>query len=507
MLDENMHDDPMSVSRLPQEEELRFSAPAPQIEGYQILEKLGEAGQGQVWQAVQLSTGRQVALKVPRIGLLSPKSTLARFEREVEIVAQLSHPHIARIIDSGVHRGLYYYAMDLIEGKHLDQYVRENDLSQRQILELMSTVCEAVQHAHQNGVIHRDLKPSNMLVTRDGHPFIVDFGLAKSLMESEATATVSLDGEAAGTPAYMAPEQAAGRRKQVDTRTDVYALGVILFRLITGTFPYDVSTSILDTLRNIQECDPIRPSKLVRHLDRDTEAIVLKALEKEQGQRYQSVAELNGDINCRLAGRPVLARSTSSLYLLRKIITRHRYTSAVAGLLVVIVLGFLGFSLQLSVRLEQSNRALRQQRESYAGQTAEFTRYAQMAILARFLNAWHRGDRQSAGSLGRAFAPGTREALAMRFLEDERPLDDKVAGFRQPLKKNEPCFLEFILAEHYLRDGQRLRAEAAYRVCLSDPSLEHEDPELAVWIGNRLYELTEGTANSEGHATREAREP
>ena len=454
MPDENTHDDPLSLSRLPQEEELRFSAPAPEIEGYQILDKLGEAGQGQVWRAIRLSTGQQVALKVPRIGLLSSKKTLARFEREVEIIAQLKHPHIAHVIDSGVRRGLYYYAMDLIEGKHLDQYVEDNSLSHRQILELMGTICEAVQHAHQNGVIHRDLKPSNILVTSDGHPFIVDFGLAKSLVESEAAVTISLDDEAAGTPADMAPEQAAGRREQVDTRTNVYALGIIFFRLVTGAFPYDMGTSILQTLRTIQECDPIRPSRLARHLDRDTEAIILKTLEKEPGRRYQSVAELKGDIDRRLAGMPVLARSTSSLYLLHKIVARHRYTSAVAGLLVVIVLGLLGFSLQLSVRLQRTNRELRRQKELYVGQTAGFTRYAQMAILERFLDAWHRGDRQSASVLGRAFAAGTREALAVRFIEDERPLDDKISEFRQQLQVDEPCFLEFILAEHDLRNGQ-----------------------------------------------------
>jgi len=137
----NQHEDRLSVSRLAPEEEGLFSAPAPQIDGYQILEKLGEAGQGQVWRAVQTSTGRQVALKVPRIGLLSSRKTLARFEREVEIVARLKHPHISTIIDSGIHRGLYFYVMELVEGVHLDRYVRDNGLSRRQILTLMKTVC------------------------------------------------------------------------------------------------------------------------------------------------------------------------------------------------------------------------------------------------------------------------------------------------------------------------------------------------------------------------------
>jgi len=147
----------------------------PQIEGYEILGKLGEAGQGQIWRALQLSTNRQVALKVPRAGLISSDKALARFEREVELAAALKHPNIAQIHDSGIHQGIYYYAMDLIEGMQLDEYVKQHDLNFRQILELMKTIDQAVQHAHQNGVIHRDLKPSNIVVTEDGQPYIVDF--------------------------------------------------------------------------------------------------------------------------------------------------------------------------------------------------------------------------------------------------------------------------------------------------------------------------------------------
>jgi serine/threonine protein kinase len=183
---------------------------APQIEGYEILSKLGEAGQGQIWRALQVSTSREVALKVPRAGLISSEKALARFEREVELAAGLKHPNIAQIHDSGIHQGIYYYAMDLVEGTDLDEYVKQHNLTIRQILELMRTICQAVQHAHQNGVIHRDLKPSNIIVTEDGQPYIVDFGLAKNLLEEDAAVTVSLDGEAAGTPAYMSPEQAAG---------------------------------------------------------------------------------------------------------------------------------------------------------------------------------------------------------------------------------------------------------------------------------------------------------
>ena len=274
-----------------------ISVAPPKIKGYEITGELGAAGQGRVWRAVQLSTHREVALKLPRANLLGSRKALVRFEREVELAARLSHPNIARIYDSGLCEGLYYYAMELIEGVPLTQYTKQHKLSIRQILELMRSVCAAVQHAHQKGVIHRDLKPSNILVTEDGRPHVVDFGLAITTDGDSTVRMLSTDGELTGTPAYMSPEQAAGRHEQLDTRTDVYALGVVLYELLTGAFPYDVETSMAETLRSIQERDPLRPSRMARSLDRDIDTMVLKALAKEPDRRYQSVAELRHDID------------------------------------------------------------------------------------------------------------------------------------------------------------------------------------------------------------------
>ena len=152
------------------------------IDGYEIIEKIAEAGQGQVWKAIQLSTGRQVAIKAPRVKSVHSEETILRFEREIELVARLKHPNIARIYDSGVDQGQYYYVMDFVGGLNLDEYARQNKLTYRQILNLFRTICLAVQHAHQNRVIHRDLKPSNIIISGDGNPYIVDFGLAKSIL-------------------------------------------------------------------------------------------------------------------------------------------------------------------------------------------------------------------------------------------------------------------------------------------------------------------------------------
>jgi len=318
------------------------SHPLPQIEGYEILGKLGEAGQGQIWRALQLSTNRQVALKVPRAGLISSDKALARFEREVELAATLKHPNIAQIHDSGIHQGIYYYAMDLIEGMQLDEYVKQHNLSIRQILELMKTICQAVQHAHQSGVIHRDLKPSNIVVTEDGQPFIVDFGLAKNLLEDEMAVTVSIDGEAAGTPAYMSPEQAAGHIDKLDTRTDVYSLGVILFTLLTGESPHDLSGSRLEVMQRIAEGQVRRPRKICPRIDKELELLLLKALDNEPDRRYSAAGEMARDIDNYLRGAPLIAGPESGVYHIRKFVKRHRaLVTGVAAVLAVFIGGII----------------------------------------------------------------------------------------------------------------------------------------------------------------------
>jgi len=316
----------------------RWAGIAPELEGYEITDRLGEGGMGTVWRATQLSTRREVALKLLGTAAFGSDKARTRFEREVELTARLQHPNIAQLFDSGLHHGMYYYVMELIPGAPLDKHVEEQHLTQRQVLELVRKVCEAVQHAHQRGVIHRDLKPSNILVTPDGQPHVLDFGLAKAFLEGDSGRTVSVDGEVAGTPAYMSPEQAAGHPDQMDTRSDVYSLGVILFRLLTRESPHDTSGTPYEVLRRIAEEEVKRPREIRKEVDRELEALLLKALAHDPEKRYRSAGDLAQDIQNYLNGDPLTAKPPTTAYFLRKRIAKYRgpviATSSVLALLI-----------------------------------------------------------------------------------------------------------------------------------------------------------------------------
>lgn len=309
----------------------------PDIEGYKIIEPLGEGGMGIVWRAEQLSTRRQVALKLMVSHRIESPKAQARFQREVELTARLDHPNIARIYDSGLHQGMYYYAMELIDGVPLDQYVKSKSLSRTQILALMQKVCQAVLYAHLRAVIHRDLKPSNILVSPDGQPHVLDFGLAKALLEEDDALTISVEGQIAGTPAYMSPEQAAGHHSQTDTRTDVFSLGVILYELLTGQSPHDLSGSTFDVLHQITEGRIRRPHEITKTIDCELEALLLKALALEPDDRYASAGALAKDISNYLNGEPLDAQVPTILYFLRKKALKYRVQVAI-GLAVSFVL-------------------------------------------------------------------------------------------------------------------------------------------------------------------------
>ena len=329
-----------------------------------------------LYQAVQKTTKQKVAVKVLLAGAFASPSTRARFEREIELVVSLKHPNIVGVYDSGVADGCPFYVMEYIRGQPLTTYVTERELSARGILRLFERICAAVTYAHQNGVIHRDLKPGNILIDANGDPHILDFGLAKvagpDLAENGLPVTVT--GDFIGTLAYASPEQTTGDPSQVDIRTDVYSLGVILYEMLTGHYPYPVVGQIAEVLRHIVETMPEPPSSWYRrsrreeadHLshkvDNELETIILKALAKERERRYQSAETLGSDLRRYLMGEPIEAKQDSAWYVLRKLARRHVYaTTTVISLFVI-----LGSSSFVSFDFyRQTRAALREREKSY----------------------------------------------------------------------------------------------------------------------------------------------
>jgi len=471
------------------------------LEGYEVLEELPRGGQAVVYKAIQKATKRTVALKVLLQGPYASPRARYRFEREVDLAASLRHTNIVTIYDSGIARGQYYFAMEYIEGRPLDQYVQTAGLSLREIMAIFNKVCSAVVYAHQRGVMHRDLKPSNILVDANSEPHILDFGLAKLTDSSEQvtqeTVMTSIPGKVIGTLAFMSPEQASGQPSAIDVRTDVYSLGMVLYKVLTDNFPYEVSGSMLTVLRNIQEVEPIRPSKFVRRFNSEVEAMLLKALAKEPGHRYQSAAELQHDVEYWLKGLPITARSDSSIYLLCKLLKRHRYTSTVVGLLLLIVLGFFYASFDFYVTACKARKESQAIAKESAAKTAKNLALEQRVLelqmtFSYFLEAWDAGRLDQIPYIATYFKQTggcEREYEAVLFWTNSRPLAEKVNDFRQKLEKNAPCFAEFVIAEYCLRKGNHAEAIKAYHKCLSYDAHLEKDQWLAMRAKSRLYEL------------------
>lgn len=316
-------------------------APVPATIGrFRTLRVIGQGGMGVVYLAEQDNPRRQVALKVIRPGMASA-GLLRRFEFEAQVLGRLGHPGIAQIYDAGTaDTGAGpqpYFAMELVEGSPLTEYVRAKRLGTRERLRLMAQVCEAVQHAHSKGVIHRDLKPGNILVTPEGQPKILDFGVARATDSDVQATTLQTDvGQLVGTLPYMSPEQVAGDPGALDVRSDVYALGVVLYEVLAERPPYRVEhRSLLDAARTIREEEPTRLSVVSRVFRGDVETIVSKALEKDRARRYQTAAELGDDIRRYLSDEPITARPPSAAYQVAKFARRHK--GIVAGLVVAFV--------------------------------------------------------------------------------------------------------------------------------------------------------------------------
>ncbi|MCA8988001.1 MAG: protein kinase [Planctomycetaceae bacterium] len=331
------------------------------VEGYEILGEIHRGGQGVVYRAIQASTKRVVALKFMHTDAYARESLKKRFEREVELAGSLRHPGIVRVFDSGLTSGRYFYVMDYIAGVCLDDYVSAEKLSARDTAALFVPICEAVNFAHLRGVIHRDLKPSNVLVDNDGQIHIVDFGLAKLGKEdTQETQKLSLTGQVMGTLHYMSPEQARGDSDAVDTRSDVYSLGVMFYRLLTGHLPYNLSGSLVNDLLTIQNSPPL-PALGISH---ELSTIVLKALSKESDRRYQTAGDLGRDIQRFLNGETIEAKRDSVLYVLRKALQRHRAATGVIAAIAAstVLAAIIGWGLYLDAEQARSAEGIAAQK-------------------------------------------------------------------------------------------------------------------------------------------------
>ena len=334
------------------------------IGSYKLLERIGEGGFGVVYMAEQLKpVRRKVALKIVKPGM-DTRQVIARFEAERQALAIMDHANIAKVLDGGVSpSGRPYFVMDLIKGVPITEFCDQNQLPARRRLELFITVCHAVQHAHQKGIIHRDLKPSNVLITQhDTTPVvkIIDFGVAKALGQVLTDKTLFTGfAQMLGTPLYMSPEQAGQSGLDVDTRSDIYSLGVLLYELLTGTTPFDserFKTAAFDEIRRIiREEEPLKPSsrlsatretlksisaqrqtepaKLTKLLQGDIDWIVMKALEKDRTRRYETANAFAEDLEHFLSGEPVKARPPSTSYRVRKFVRRNQGWLFAAGVI------------------------------------------------------------------------------------------------------------------------------------------------------------------------------
>ncbi len=398
----------------------------PDVDGYTVLEEIGRGGMGAVFRALQHKPRRIVALKVIR-GALTSASSRRRFEVEVDVLARLEHPGVARIYDAGVIPGSQdpYFAMELVEGLPLTAYVTEHGLSTPERLRLLSAICDAVEHAHQKGVIHRDLKPSNILVDAEGHPRILDFGVARLTDADLAVTSVGTDvGALVGTIPYMSPEQAGGDPDDLDTRSDVYALGVVAYEVLAGRLPYDVRPKMVhEAIRVIREEEPQRLSSADRTLRGDVETIIAKALEKEKGRRYQSALALGEDIRRYLADEPIAARPASATYQLRKFARRNRaLVGGALAVLVVLLVGIAGTGWQAIAATRARDEARANLSRAERAERAALERAAQLERLAEFQASMLKqiDTRAMGDALFEEIRRRAHESMAARGLDETR---------------------------------------------------------------------------------------
>jgi eukaryotic-like serine/threonine-protein kinase len=509
----------MAVHSAVRTSETPAEQPGERIGRYKLLEKIGEGGCGVVYMAEQQEpVRRRVALKVIKVGM-DTRNVIARFEAERQALAMMDHPNIAKVLDAGAtETGRPFFVMELVRGIRITQYCEENELPIHDRLELFLQVCQAVQHAHQKGVIHRDLKPSNILVTiNDGVavPKVIDFGIAKATAEPLTEKTLfTAFAQLLGTPAYMSPEQATMTSVDIDTRSDIYSLGVLLYELLTAQTPFDTQQLLRmgweELRRTICEREPMRPSTRLTQAPVSSDArrlspksqianrrsqidmvrgdldwIVMKCLEKDRARRYETANSLAMDIQRLLNDEPIVARPPSNLYRFQKLVRRHRLAFvAAAVVLAVLVLGILASTLEATRarRAEETQSRMREQAQQAQGR-AEAQAYASDMNLVQ--QAWDEGDMELAQTLLRSHVPKPGEADLRGF--EWRYLWKLCQDESQYAFTN---FTDEVSSVVFSPDGRVLAAGGGHSVKLLDITTRREIDELSEpdgWIGRMAF--------------------
>ncbi len=387
----------------------------PEMDGFKVLEEIGSGGQGFVYRAKQLGTKRIVALKVMREGVFASKEERQRFEREVELASRLDHPNIAAVYECGQDAGRAYFAMQYVDGEPLDIYMSTRTLDIPDTLRMFLQICGAIAYAHQRGVIHRDVKPSNMIVDASGKAYVVDFGLAKVIrtIDSAVGGSVTQVGDFAGTWYYASPEQVRREPSLIDVRTDVYALGVILYELLTDCYPYRISDESKEGIaHHILNTEPTSPSAIRRDIDDELETIVLRALHKDSERRYQSAVAFGEDIERYLRGEAIEAKRDSPWYALRKALRRYRWQVAIASGAIAALLAF-ATTIFVLYRQAQAARATTRARMG-------IVRDSQKYLIGKLDELSWTANRlaQQQGFNAAPFDPGVNDPQAMREAEE-----------------------------------------------------------------------------------------